>query len=324
MNDMVRIRGGTFTMGSKRFYPEERPLRTVTVEDFEIDARPVTNDDFARFIHDTGYLTWAEREPVAWPSGRMLGSMVFARPTTAPTAGDPADWWSFVEGACWHRPLGPGSTLEGLGQHPVVHVAYEDALSYARWAGKVLPTEPQWEFAARGGLEDAEYAWGHTLEPDGAVLANYWQGLFPHENTLRDGWERTSPVGHFPPNGYGLWDMIGNVWEWTCTPWHLPAPAAGSCCRTAGNADPSCHDGTGRAPEERVIKGGSHLCARNYCQRYRPAARHPQAVDSPTGHIGFRCVRHQQGAASTRATDTARETMQAQAGRPRAAVRDAR
>ncbi|MGA1326246.1 MAG: formylglycine-generating enzyme family protein [Rubrivivax sp.] len=290
MNEMVHIRGGTFSMGSQRFYPEERPVRSVTVDDFWIDAAPVSNGDFARFVRDTGYRTWSEREPVLLPDGPALGSMVFRRPIDMHHTADPSAWWSFVEGACWHRPLGPGSTLDGLEQHPVVHVAYPDALSFAHWAGKSLPTEAQWEFAARGGLEGAEYAWGHTLEPNGAVLANYWQGLFPHENTLQDGWERTSPVGAFPPNGYGLFDMIGNVWEWTCTPWQRPATTSGDGCHAGG-----CASLGGQVAADadlaRVIKGGSHLCAKNYCQRYRPAARHPQAGDSPTGHIGFRCVR---------------------------------
>jgi formylglycine-generating enzyme required for sulfatase activity len=283
---MVRIRGGSFGMGSQRFYPEERPVRTVAVEDFWIDAAPVTNEAWARFVSATGYLSSAERETVAL-TGRaypVLGSMVFTRPADD-GRGDAQTWWSFVEGACWHRPLGPGSSVDGLRSHPVVHVAYEDALAYARWAGKTLPTEAQWEYAARGGLDGAEYAWGHELEPGGAVLANYWQGRFPHENTLLDGWERTSPVGSFPPNGYGLFDMIGNVWEWTCSPWALPAQPEATCCHETGRGEAaSVRSGS------KVIKGGSHLCAKNYCQRYRPAARHRQDADSPTGHIGFRCV----------------------------------
>jgi formylglycine-generating enzyme required for sulfatase activity len=284
---MVRIRGGSFGMGSQRFYPEERPVRTVAVEDFWIDAAPVTNEAWARFVSATGYLSWAEREAVVMPARAqpVLGSMVFMRPA-ADGRGDVQTWWSFVEGACWHRPLGPGSSVDGLEDHPVVHIAYEDAQAYARWAGKTLPTEAQWEFAARGGLEGAEYAWGHDLEPGGAVLANYWQGRFPHENTLLDGWERTSPVGSFPPNGYGLLDMIGNVWEWTCSPWALPARPEATCCHEAGHGEA----GAARSGPK-VVKGGSHLCAQNYCQRYRPAARHPQDTDSPTSHIGFRCAR---------------------------------
>ena len=291
---MVLIRGGTFRMGSQRFYPEERPVRTVAVEDFWIDVTCVTNAAFATFVRDTGYATWSEREAVRLPGQdrAVLGSMVFARPSAGPGPSDQSYAWSFVEGACWHRPLGPGSDLAGLDQHPVVHVAYADACAYARWAGKALPTEAQWEYAARGGLDGAEYTWGDVLEPDGWVLANYWQGVFPHENTLKDGWERTSPTGCFPPNGYGLLDMIGNVWEWTSTPWHLPGVARGGCCELKGEASENEPPAPGvGAGGTRVIKGGSHLCAKNYCQRYRPAARHPQDVDSPTGHIGFRCVR---------------------------------
>ncbi len=293
---MVRIQGGSFRMGSQRFYPEERPVRTVTVEDFWIDAAPVTNAAFRRFVEDTGYVTWAEREAVRLPQAdrAVLGSMVFGRPQALAGQAGHSPWWSFVEGACWHRPLGPGSGLDGLARHPVVHVAYEDAQAYARWAGKALPTEAQWEYAARGGLDGAEYAWGHVLEPGGAVLANYWQGMFPLENTMKDGWERTSPVGVFAPNGYGLFDMIGNVWEWTCSPWGLPpAPSEGCCEKRTPASSPEGPpvDAGGAAPMQRVIKGGSHLCAKNYCQRYRPAARHPQDVDSPTGHVGFRCVR---------------------------------
>ena len=291
---MVRIRGGSFEMGSQRFYPEERPVRTVAVEDFWIDATPVTNEAWARFVDATGYVSCAEREAVAL-AGRarpVRGSMVFMPPGVDAGAdavdGAPA-WWSFVEGACWHRPLGPDSSVDSLQAHPVVHIAYEDAQAYARWAGKMLPTEAQWEFAARGGLDGAEYAWGHALEPGGAVLANYWQGRFPHENTLLDGWERTSPVRSFPPNGYGLFDMIGNVWEWTCSPWALPARPTATCCHEAGRG--SADDAATLADGPKVIKGGSHLCARNHCQRYRPAARHPQAPDSPTSHIGFRCAR---------------------------------
>ena len=268
---MRRIEGGAFTMGAARFYPEERPLRPATVQDFWLDETPVTNAAFARFVAATGHVTVAERDGV---------SAVFERPATPPAVLDPALWWHQVAGACWHRPLGPGSDLAGLETHPVVHIAHADAAAYAVWAGKRLPTEAEWEYAARGGRHGVDYAWGDRLAPDGRLLANYWQGEFPHENTLLDGWERTSPVGVFPPNGYGLYDMIGNVWEWTADGWSLPGDGAtvASCCGGSGG------------PQRKVIKGGSHLCARNYCQRYRPAARHPQAAADPTGHIGFRCA----------------------------------
>lgn len=275
------IEGGSFLMGAARFYPEERPVRTARVEGFWIDESPVTNSAFARFVADTGYLTSAER------SGSARGSLVFVQPIEPPPDLDPRRWWRWVDGACWRQPLGPQSTIEGLAEHPVVHVSFEDALAYARWCGKALPTETQWEFAARGGLQGAEYAWGHELAPDGSMLANFWQGEFPHQNTLQDGWERTSPVGAFPSNGFGLFDMIGNVWEWTADLWSLPAQGTEPtpCCSggraTTFHADPAAR---------RVIKGGSYLCARNYCQRYRPAARQPQAANEPTGHLGFRCV----------------------------------
>jgi len=276
--DMILIEGGAFDMGAARFYPEERPVRRVTVEPFRIDPTPVTNATFRRFVDATGYVTLAER-PV--PDAPLPGSAVFTPPAAPVDLADPSAWWRFREGACWHRPLGEGSTLAGLDDHPVVHVAFADALAYSRWAGKTLPTEVQWEFAARGGLEGADYAWGNVLAPDGLMLANYWQGDFPIENRMLDGWSRTSPVGHFPANGYGLHDMIGNVWEWTVDAWTLPGTGpARACCgmRDAGGTD------------RKVIKGGSHLCAANYCQRYRPAARHPQPVGETTGHIGFRCV----------------------------------
>jgi formylglycine-generating enzyme required for sulfatase activity len=274
-----------------------------------IDRAPVTNRAFARFVDETGHVTIAEKVPDPadypgmLPEMAFAGSLVFHRTATPVDVSDPSQWWSFLRGADWRHPLGPGSSIEGLEDHPVVHVAFADAEAYAAWAGKSLPTEAEWEYAARGGLEGNEYAWGDELAPGGAMLANYWQGLFPFANQLLDGWERTSPIEAYPPNGYGLYDMIGNVWEWTAD-WYGEAKAprtgkaAKSCCggaevdprggSLAGSYDPS-------QPQIRigrkVLKGGSHLCAANYCQRYRPAARHPQAIDSSTGHIGFRCVK---------------------------------
>lgn len=272
---MRRIEGGVFTMGSARFYPEERPLRPVQVESFWLDETPVTNAAFARFVAATGHVTLAEHD--------LSGSAVFMKTAGPVPRMDPIFWWQMIPGASWQRPLGPGSCLTGLEDHPVVHVAYADALAYARWCGKRLPTEAEWEFAARGGLEGADYAWGHQLAPDGALMANYWQGEFPYENTLADGWERTSPVGCFPANGWGLFDMIGNVWEWTCDVWSLPGKAIQQqpgCCAKAADSP----------GVQKVIKGGSHLCARNHCQRFRPAARHPQPMHETTSHIGFRCA----------------------------------
>lgn len=281
MGDMCRLEGGDFLMGSERYYPEERPVRPACVKPFWIDVSPVTNAQFAQFIRDTGYRTAAERIAHGAPHP---GSSVFVRPSGPVDLSDPGGWWQFIEGACWHAPLGKESSTAGLEHHPVVHVAFEDALAYASWCGKRLPSEAEWEYAARGGLDGADFAWGTHLEPEGRPLANYWQGAFPYENTLQDGWERTSPVGSFPGNGWGLLDMIGNVWEWTSDLW--PAPPGSS-----GKKLSCCSGGLGDPPLQRVLKGGSHLCAANYCQRYRPAARHPQPQDETTSHIGFRCAR---------------------------------
>jgi formylglycine-generating enzyme len=300
--EMIRLDGGTYAMGSERFYPEEAPVRRVRVDPFWVDRTPVTNAQFARFADDTGHVTLAEIAPDPQDYPGMLpgmdqaGSRVFDPPPGPVDLGSLA-WWSFRFGANWRAPFGPGSTIEGLEDHPVVHVAHADARAYADWAGKALPTEAEWEFAARGGIEDADYAWGDELAPGGAMLANYWQGRFPHENTLADGWLRTSPVGSYPANGYGLLDMIGNVWEWTDDWYAQPKAhrkARGGCCVPAnprgGTRGSSIVKGDPTRLPRKVLKGGSHLCAENYCQRYRPAARYPQTVDTATGHIGFRCV----------------------------------
>lgn len=282
---MILIEGGEFSMGAERFYPEERPVRRVAVESFWIDATPVTNAAFTRFVAATGYVTAAERLDPDFP---VRGSLVFTRPSGPVSLDDPSQWWQFREGACWHRPLGPGSDLTGLDDHPIVHVAFDDAVAYATWAGKQLPTEAQWEFAARGGLEGAYYAWGNALAPDGLMLANYWQGEFPLENTLADGWERTSPVASYPANGYGLYDMIGNVWEWTLDAWSMRRDASAPKCCVSREGRPD--QGEDSLLEDKVIKGGSHLCAIHYCQRYRPAARQSQSIYQTTSHVGFRCV----------------------------------
>ena len=291
-------------MGSERHYPEEAPERRVAVDGFWIDETPVTNRQFARFVEETGYVTFAEEAPDPAdypgmpPEMARAGSLVFTPPAAISNYMDVTQWWSFVFGADWRHPLGPGSTIERLEDHPVVQVAYRDAEAYAVWADKELPTEAEWEFAARGGLDGRAFAWGDELAPGGAMLANYWQGSFPVANSLLDGWERTSPVRTYPANGHGLYDMIGNVWEWT-QDWYAQniANAAPKCCvpqNPRGAAleqsyDPAMPDiRIGR----KVIKGGSHLCAENYCQRYRPAARHPETIDSSTSHIGFRCIRH--------------------------------
>jgi formylglycine-generating enzyme len=282
---MTHLDGGAFVMGSNRHYPEEAPERTVKVAPFWIDTAPVTNAEFARFVAETGYVTVAEAAPLAAdypgadPALLQPGSAVFT-----PTAG-PVDlrrpdlWWRWVFGAYWRAPLGPGSDIAGVMDHPVVQIAFPDAEAYAAWAGKALPSEAEWEFAARGGLERAAYAWGDELEPGGRRMANYWSGEFPWRSDKPAGQTRTSPVGSFRANGYGLFDMIGNVWEWTVELWDAPAKK-GPCCAPPPPG----------AQAMRVIKGGSHLCAESYCRRYRPAARHPQASDSATSHLGFRCV----------------------------------
>ena len=303
LDEMREIPGGTFTMGSERFYPEEAPLRRVKVDPFRIDPTPVTNAQFAAFVAATGYRTLAEIPPDSRdypgldPALAVAGSLVFTKPPAPVPLDDHANWWAFVPGADWRHPTGPDSSIDGLADHPVVHIAFADAEAYARWAGKALPTEAEWELAARGGLADRDYAWGDELAPDGAILANYWQGLFPFASTKPDGAYRTSAVGSFPPNGYGLLDMIGNVWEWT-RDWYgegAPARPKGSCCVAANPRGARLRDSLDPAMPgvkigRKVIKGGSHLCAPNYCQRYRPAARHPQQIDSATSHIGFRCV----------------------------------
>ncbi len=297
------VAGGRFLMGSDRHYPEERPAHPVAVDGFWIDRHCVTNAAFAAFTTATGYVTLAERPldpalyPDALPALAVPGALVF-RMTEGPVdTSDLRAWWHYVPGACWHRPEGPGSDLAGRASHPVVHVAFEDAQAYAAWAGKALPTEAEWEFAARGGLEGAEYCWGEAFLPDGRHLANTWQGPFPWRNFATDGFAGTAPVGSFAPNGYGLHDMAGNVWEWT-TDWYAARheDAAESPCCVPTNPRGAPREGSydrrqPRSPIPRkVVKGGSFLCAPSYCRRYRPAARQPQMIDSAMSHLGFRCV----------------------------------
>ena len=284
---MLWIPGGIFRMGSNRHYPEEAPVHRVSVDGFWIDRTPVTNAEFRRFVQATAYVTFAEiaPDPKDYPGAlpHMLkpASLVFTPPDHPVDLRDWTQWWSFMPGADWRHPYGPGSSLKGLDDHPVVHVALKDAEAYAAWAGKLLPTEAEWEFAARGGLDGAEFAWGEEFTPEGRYLANTWQGRFPWENLGEDGFESTSPVDAFPANGYGLYDMVGNVWEWTASPFLSPRDERQSCC----------HPGEPRGPiTRRVVKGGSHLCAPNYCLRFRPAARQSETIDTSTCHIGFRCV----------------------------------
>jgi formylglycine-generating enzyme len=283
--DMVQLEGGAFTMGSDHSYPEERPARRVTVEPFQIDRHPVTVREFRAFVAATGHVTLAERQPDpadypgAAPGSVVPGSLVFRGSEGPVDLRDPRNWWAYVPGATWRHPEGPGSRIAGRHDHPVVHVGFDDAVAYADWAGKALPTEAEWEYAARGGLEGATYAWGDDPEPDGRPMANTWQGEFPWQNLERDGYRGTSPVGAFPPNGFGLFDATGNVWEWTADRWSDTVP--GTCCGPHS---------TGERYERRIIKGGSHLCAPSYCLRYRPAARQTETLDTSTSHIGFRCV----------------------------------
>ena len=301
--DMAWIAGRTFRMGSDHHYPEEAPAHRVSVDGFWIDESPVTNAQFARFVEATGHVTFAEMAPKtedypgALPEMLVAASVVFVPPTHPVGLHDHFQWWQFVAGADWRHPQGPQSSIEGKQAHPVVHVAASDIEAYARWAGKDIPTEAEWELAARGGLDDREYAWGDALVPGGVHRANTWQGEFPHENLAQDGYAGTSPVGAYPANGYGLFDMIGNVWEWTAD-WYRPrhpADVAKACCipdNPRGGPLESSFDpaqASLRIPR-RVMKGGSHLCAPNYCQRYRPAARMAQPVDTSTSHLGFRCV----------------------------------
>lgn len=304
--DMVFVQGGTFRMGSDRHYPEEAPAHNVTVSSFFIDPTPVTNAQFRKFVEATGHVTFAEIAPDAkdypgaLPHMLKAGSLVFAPPDGPVDLRNWSQWWTFKFGTNWRRPYGPGSSIKGLDDHPVVHVAFTDAEAYAKWAGKELPTEAEWEFAARGGLDGAEFAWGDELIPGGKYMANTWQGNFPHENLKLDGYERTSPVKTYPPNGYGVHDMIGNVWEWTVD-WYTTkhtADAPKACCipeNPRGGREDQSYDPCQpkiKIPRK-VIKGGSHLCAPNYCRRYRPAARHAEPVDTSTSHVSFRCIRRE-------------------------------
>jgi sulfatase modifying factor 1 len=298
---MVWIPSGTFLMGSNNHYPEEAPAHLATVHGLWMDKFTVTNEQFAAFVEETGYVTFAERPPRAedYPGAKpeMLrpASVVFQKPAHRVNLRNHYNWWTFVAGANWRHPEGPDSSLQNRAQHPVVHIAYEDAEAYAKWAGKELPTEAEWEFAARGGFDSATYAWGEDFTPGGRYMANTWQGEFPWQNLRSDGYEGTAPVGQFPPNRYGLFDMIGNVWEWTTDWYGAHHPATKSCCGGAipkgasrdQSYDPQTPDV--RIPRK-VIKGGSFLCAANYCRRYRPAARMAQPIDTSTCHVGLRMI----------------------------------
>ncbi len=304
---MAWIRAGVFRMGSDDHYPEERPVHEVAVDGFWMDDHAVTVAAFRRFVKGTGYVTVAERPldaadyPDADPDLLVPGSLVF-RATPGPVnLDDYRNWWHWVPGAQWRHPEGPGSDLAGRDRHPVTHVSFEDATAYAAWAGKALPTEAEWEYAARGGLDGAVYTWGDEFAPKGRMMANTWQGEFPWQNLRTDRYAGTSPVKAFPPNGYGLFDMAGNVWEWTTDfyrPSHPDVPVH-ACCGPSGprvNPAVTTPEGSynvgqpGAQFPRMVVKGGSHLCAPNYCLRYRPAARQPQSVETSMAHMGFRCL----------------------------------
>ena len=290
---MVQVPPGRFTMGSDRHYAEEMEPHEVTLDGFWIDRHDVTNAQFARFVAATGYRSRAERgraddtDPGLPPAMRVPGSAVFV----FGAAGQPSRW-RFVPGANWRHPEGPGSHIDDRANHPVVHIAYEDALAYARWLGRDLPTEAQWEYAARGGLDDKAYAWGDTFTPGGKAMANTWQGPFPVSNTVEDAFAGTSPVGCFPANGWGLYDMAGNVWQWT-TSWYRPGHPDTPQRNPAGPVERDSLDPGQPGVKARVVKGGSHLCAPNYCMRYRPAARQPREPGMGTSHLGFRTVLNQ-------------------------------
>ncbi len=307
---MVWIEGGTFNMGAAEQCNtrDAQPFHTVQVDGFWMDETEVTNDQFAAFVDATGYVTLAER-PVDWeemkkmlppgtpkPSDDMLqpGSLVFTPPDHPVMLNDYSQWWSWVNGANWKHPSGPGSNLDGKGNHPVVHIAYEDAKAYATWAGKRLPTEAEWEFAARGGMDQQEFAWGGELVLQGRFMANYFQGAFPNQNTTEDGFEGTSPAKSFPPNAYGLYDMIGNVWE-LCSDWYAVdnfetvqyPPLTKNPTGPKATFDP--HD---PLSIKHVSKGGSFLCSEMYCSNYKPSGRQGSAYDTGMCHTGFRCVKN--------------------------------
>jgi sulfatase modifying factor 1 len=304
---MVWIPGGEFTMGTddERGWPDEKPAHRVRVGGFWMDETEATNAQFRAFVEATGYVTTAEKKP-DWeemkkqlrpgtpkpPDSKLVpGSMVFAAPKGKVDLKDFAQWWQWTPGACWKHPEGPDSGIDGKDDHPVVHVSWDDAAAYCKWAGKRLPTEAEWEFAARGGLDGKPYAWGD--EPPDPSRANLWQGEFPHHNTKADGYERTAPVKSYPPNGYGLYDVAGNVWEW-CADWYqrdLYLRRANKGVIDNPKGPDFSLDAQRPFTPQRVQKGGSFLCNDSYCSRYRPSARHGCSPDTGMSHVGFRCAR---------------------------------
>lgn len=293
---MVKIAGGAFRMGSDdpRF-PDSQPVHKVSVDSFWMDKYPVTNAQFEKFVAATGYKTVAERplDPKEFPGVPLdklvPGAVVFTPPDHPVPLDDVTQWWSYVPKADWRHPEGPSSDLKGRENHPVVHVAYEDAAAYAKWAGKRLPTEAEWELAARGGLDQKPFVWGDTFAPGGKQLANTFDGEFPYKNTKTDGYARTSPVGSFPPNGFGLYDMAGNVWQW-CSDWYRPDYFSQSPERNPQGPDNSL-DPDEPGVQKRVHKGGSFLCCEAYCARYMPGGRGKGDINTGSSHLGFRCVK---------------------------------
>ncbi|PRY36037.1 formylglycine-generating enzyme required for sulfatase activity [Spirosoma oryzae] len=291
---MVWIPGGSFRMGSDEF-ADARPVHSVTVDGFWMDTHEVTNADFARFVKQTGYRTTAERplDPADYPdvpADKLVpGSAVFTPPAQGVSLDNPLQWWQYVGGANWQHPAGPGSSIRGHEDEPVVHVSYDDAVAYARWAGKRLPTEAEWEFAARAGLEEQPYYWGNTQQPGGKWVANIYQGDFPQRNTQADGFAGIAPVKRFPANPYGLYDMDGNVWEW-CQDLYRPDYYSQSpTANPPGPAD--SYDPEEPGSVKRVQRGGSFLCSDQYCTRYKAGSRGKGEVSSGSNNLGFRCVR---------------------------------
>ena len=294
---MTLVPGGTVRMGALDFYPEEQPIRGAEVEALWVDDYPVTNAAFRRFVSDTDHVTVAERPPDpddfpgAEPGLLVPGSQVFDPPSGPVPLDDWTRWWAWIPGADWRHPEGPASSLHGRELHPVVHVGLEDAIAYAAWVGARLPTEAEWEYAARGGLDGTTYAWGEEFMPKGRVMANTWHGRFPYENLAPHGFTRTSPVKKFPPNGFGLYDVTGNVWEWTSSRWTASHAETGhESAEDEAPVSPCCGPAPLREHDRYVMKGGSHLCAPSYCHRYRPAARQAHGPRDTTSHLGFRCV----------------------------------
>lgn len=308
---MVYITGGTFIMGSEEAYAEthEGPEVLVKVDAFFMDETEVTNAQFSKFVSETGYVTLAEKD-IEWeqmknelPEGTpkphdsvfKAGSLVFSPPNHAVALNDYSQWWQWVTGADWKHPEGPNSSIENKDNHPVIHIAYEDALAYAKWAGKRLPTEAEWELASRGKATNQQFVWGEELTPQGTYLANFFQGDFPFNNTKKDGFEASAPVKSFPANSFGLYDMIGNVWEWTSdfyrpdTKQQYLSNGTKLCYNPKGPAT-SYDPNDPYATQKRVIKGGSFLCSEQYCSNYRSSSRMATSVDSGQNHLGFRCV----------------------------------